>query len=105
MNKKFKYYLPLFLAFLFLSLSIQGQQIKRLDTNEGLNSGTINKFVKDSLGYVWIGTDKGISRYSGVQFKKYDLETIISEESNAVLHYHLYLRVSPPNPVNLTSCL
>jgi len=85
MNKKFKYYLPLFLAFLFLSLSIQGQQIKRLDTNEGLNSGTINKFVKDSLGYVWIGTDKGISRYSGVQFKKYDLETIISEESNGIL--------------------
>lgn len=61
------------------------QYVKRLDTKEGLINGTINVFQKDSLGYIWIGSDKGISRYSGVEFKKYDLEAITSSESAGII--------------------
>lgn len=80
-----KCYLLLFLALISLCFSTNGQQIKRLDTNEGLVNGTINKFSKDSLGYLWIGTDKGINRYSGVQLKRYDLETITAKEGNGII--------------------
>ncbi len=45
-----------------------------MDSKEGLINGTINAFERDSLGYMWIGTDQGINRYSGVEFKNYDLD-------------------------------
>ncbi|WGH74976.1 ATP-binding protein [Tenacibaculum tangerinum] len=50
-----------------------GQQIIRLDSKDGLINGTINAFERDSLGYMWIGTDQGINRYSGVEIKNYNL--------------------------------
>ena len=67
------------LSFLFISLccaflNTNAQQIVHLDSKNGLINGTINAFEKDSLGYVWIGTDQGINRYSGVEFKNYNLE-------------------------------
>lgn len=85
MSYFFKSFFSLFLASMTFCVSINAQDIKRLDTNEGLINGTINKFSEDSLGYLWIGTDKGINRYSGVQFKKYDLEVITSQESNGII--------------------
>ncbi|GAA4270520.1 response regulator [Hyunsoonleella aestuarii] len=45
-----------------------------MDSKDGLISGTINAFERDSLGYMWIGTDQGLNRYSGVEFKNYDLD-------------------------------
>ena len=48
------------------------QQIKHLNTNDGLINGTINAFEKDSLGYMWIGTNQGLNRYSGIEFKTYN---------------------------------
>lgn len=67
------------LSFLFISLgcaflNTNAQQIVHLDSKNGLINGTINVFEKDSLGYIWIGTDEGINRYSGVEFKNYNLE-------------------------------
>ena len=60
----------LILVFCF-SIHSFGQQIKRLDTKEGLVYGTINVFEKDSLGFLWIGTSQGLNRYSGSGFKNY----------------------------------
>lgn len=70
-----KYYLRfVFVAFLYLiCCKSYSQQIKRLDTKEGLVYGTVNVFGKDSLGFVWIGTSQGLNRYSGTSFKKYQL--------------------------------
>ncbi len=56
----------------FCTLSF-GQQIKRLDTKEGLVYGTINVFEKDSLGFLWVGTSQGLNRYSSSRFKNYVL--------------------------------
>ncbi|WP_445749319.1 ATP-binding protein [Polaribacter sp.] len=75
----------LFIAFLCVYFTGFSQYVKRLDTKEGLINGTINVFEKDSLGYLWIGSDKGINRYSGVEFKKYDLEPITSSESTGIV--------------------
>ncbi len=73
-----------FLKLLFSALSlffisskvIYAQQIIHLDGSDGLINGTINTFEKDSLGYMWIGTDQGLNRYSGSEFKNYDLTKV-----------------------------
>ena len=62
------------LLFVFFNTSLYGQQIIHLDSKDGLINGTINAFERDSLGYMWVGTDQGINRYSGVEFKNYDLD-------------------------------
>ncbi|WJJ95727.1 hybrid sensor histidine kinase/response regulator transcription factor [Algibacter luteus] len=62
------------LLFVFFNTALYSQQIIHLDSKDGLISGTINAFERDSLGYMWIGTDQGVNRYSGVEFKNYDLD-------------------------------
>tara|TARA_B110000483_G_scaffold181236_1_gene214328 strand:+ start:1023 stop:4832 length:3810 start_codon:yes stop_codon:yes gene_type:complete len=62
------------LLFIFYNTLLHSQQIIHLDSKDGLINGTINAFERDSLGYMWIGTDQGINRYSGVEFKNYDLD-------------------------------
>ena len=62
------------LLFVFFNTLLNGQQITHLDSKEGLINGTIIAFERDSLGYLWIGTDQGLNRYSGVEFKNYDLD-------------------------------
>ena len=60
-----------FLVF-FIPFSLFGQQIKHLGVYDGIRSGAVRAFEKDSLGYMWIGTSQGLNRYSGYQFKNYD---------------------------------
>jgi len=63
----------LFILSFLLGTNFYGQQTKRLDSKEGLVNGTINAFERDSLGFLWIGTDQGLNRYSGLEFKSYSL--------------------------------
>ncbi|GAA4282205.1 response regulator [Gaetbulibacter aestuarii] len=65
---------------MLVCFQVQAQQIKQLDANDGLITGAISAFAKDSLGYIWIGTDQGVCKYSGNSFKNYNLE--LYEESS-----------------------
>ncbi len=38
---------------------------------DGLPSNTIYAIEQDSLGYIWLGTDKGLSRFDGTEFINY----------------------------------
>ena len=40
-----------------------------LTTDEGLSTGTVNCTLKDSKGFVWIGTVDGLNRYDGYNLK------------------------------------
>lgn len=40
---------------------------------DGLPSNTIYGIIQDKRGFIWIGTDAGLSRYDGYEFKNYDL--------------------------------
>ena len=62
------------ILFLFTQKRIEAQQIVQFNSGDGLMNGTINVFAKDSLGYMWIGTDQGLNRYSGTEFKNYLLK-------------------------------
>jgi len=73
MNKHSKRIIAVFIFFLVFVLNTKAQQIVHLNNKTGLVNGTINAFEKDSLGYMWIGSDQGVIRYSGAEFKNYDL--------------------------------
>lgn len=40
-----------------------------LTTKEGLSNGSANAILKDSYGYLWVGTQYGLNRYDGYGFK------------------------------------
>ena len=44
---------------------------KTLDARNGLTSSQVNCILKDSRGYVWLGTTSGLYRYDGYVFKNF----------------------------------
>lgn len=66
-----------FLYVLFLSLlsyfeaAGQSYTFHHLRTNDGLSNSTIKSILKDSYGFLWIGTESGLNRYDGYGFKVY----------------------------------
>lgn len=74
----------LFFLALLSTVHTKGQQIKHLNSKDGLTTGNVVVFEKDSLGYLWIGTNQGLSRYSGAEFKNYELERVTSLKGNSV---------------------
>ena len=47
---------------------------KSITIEDGLIQGTVEALFQDSKGYVWIGTNDGLCRYNGYQFKIYRIE-------------------------------
>lgn len=70
------------------AIKCQGTLIKfdHLGTDEGLASGTVNSVLRDSKGYVWIGTIDGLNRYNGFEITtfKHDLKDRGSIVGNTV---------------------
>lgn len=62
----------LFIASLLSSpLAAQTIYFNNLGTDDGLRNGNARSFVKDYLGFVWIGTEDGLHRYDGQTIKVY----------------------------------
>jgi len=66
------------LLFLVLPLGSYGQSSDYLITNytvnDGLPSNECHDVVQDSLGYIWIATDRGLVRWDGYEFKVYGIK-------------------------------
>lgn len=58
-----------------------------LTTKDGLSNGNVTSVLKDSYGFLWIGTEYGLNRYDGYEFKTYTTETNVSNSiaSNNIL--------------------
>lgn len=75
-TRHLKLYLPL-IAFLFAAWSPQlhGQELSRFQDytqKDGLVSNYVLTVIEDHLGFIWMGTESGLSRYDGnhaVQFR------------------------------------
>ena len=80
----FKFSFVVVFSFLMFTASSFAQFIKKLDAKEGFINSTIRVFEKDSLGYLWIGSEKSLNRYNGETLKNYDLESITSTESAGI---------------------
>ena len=57
---------------------IPDMKFKRLDTREGLSNSMVNSIIRDSRGYIWLGTGYGLNRYDG-----YRVRTFFSYEQDS----------------------
>lgn len=85
MNHSIKFTATIGIVFFFFVTVASAQQIIHLDRKDGLINGTINAFEKDSLGFMWIGTNQGINRYSGLEFKNYHLKKYSKNNTSGVV--------------------
>lgn len=72
--------------FLFISLLCSAQQPlhHQLTINDGLPSNTVYWMLQDSRGYMWLGTENGITRYDGKEFKRYTSLDLSSRDFNSI---------------------
>jgi len=45
-----------------------------LTTEDGLSNSSVSAILKDKYGFLWIGTESGLNRYDGYEFKKYTMQ-------------------------------
>ena len=69
---------PLHLVTIFFMLSVNFASAQlppinfyKITNEDGLSQATVNVLFKDSEGFLWVGTDDGLNRFNGKQFKKY----------------------------------
>ena len=88
----------LLLLLLAVPLTMAGSYLfKVLDAKDGLTSSQINCMLKDSRGFMWIGTPSGLYRYDGYVFRHFQSDSqdasslpdsyisSLQEESNGML--------------------
>ncbi|MFA4924426.1 MAG: two-component regulator propeller domain-containing protein, partial [Ignavibacteriaceae bacterium] len=69
-----------FISLLFFLLPLFGQQLpfKTYTQGTGLASDYILSLFQDNRGFLWIGTDRGVSRYDGMNFRNFTTEDGLS---------------------------
>lgn len=74
------------LALLPAAGNVPDMKFLRLDTRDGLSNSSILCLLRDTKGYVWIGTPYGLNRYDGYRFHTYysDVKDTMSLRSNYV---------------------
>ena len=50
---------------------VENYNFKNITIEDGLSQSTIKDIYQDSKGYIWIGTEDGLNRYNGYEFKQY----------------------------------
>ena len=59
--------------------------IQLLTKQNGLSNNTLTGIYQDKAGFLWLGTDVGLSRYDGIHFHNYNL---IDKEPRALTHLY-----------------
>ena len=70
---------------------------KNITIEEGLTQGTVEALFQDSKGYIWIGTNDGLNRYNGYQFKTYRVE---EDNKNSLVNNYI-LDIKEDNEGNI----
>jgi ligand-binding sensor domain-containing protein/signal transduction histidine kinase/DNA-binding response OmpR family regulator len=81
------------LLMLFGSWELAAQtnlNFKRLTIDEGLSQNTVFCIMQDKVGFMWIGTEDGLNKYDGYEFKSFKHEndnanSISSSQINAMI--------------------
>lgn len=69
--------MKLIFILLFISLIVNHNldaaklQFRNIGFKEGLNNMNISGITQDKLGYIWVATMGGVSRYNGYEFKRF----------------------------------
>lgn len=65
----------------FSIASAQTYRFRVYTSSTGLPSNIIYSLFQDSKGYIWFGTDSGVSRYDGVQYLNFSKESGLPDAS------------------------
>jgi serine phosphatase RsbU (regulator of sigma subunit)/streptogramin lyase len=68
---QFFFVLMLVSNFSFVNAQLLQNNFEHFTKNDGLPSDEINTIMQDHLGYLWIGTNNGLSRYDGYSFENF----------------------------------
>ena len=72
----------IFLFFILLNgLKSQDFVFEKITTREGLSQNDVNCVFQDHNGFLWIGTNDGLNRYDGYNFKTYRIDPSKNGES------------------------
>jgi len=73
MNKRFKILLVMLTTAMLSAMAANNGNLKfsRIDTRDGLSNSQVSSILKDSRGFVWIGTPYGLNRYDGYRVRAY----------------------------------
>lgn len=68
-----KLYIALLLSSILFILSAEeiNPVFKRITVSDGLSQNTINSIIQDKYGFMWFGTQDGLNRFDGYEFKVY----------------------------------
>lgn len=64
------FFLLLFLPFLLTAQSVR-EEYEVFTTRSGLPHNNVLRIAQDPYGYLWVGTNNGLSRYDGQEFRSY----------------------------------
>ncbi len=64
----------LFLATLHIGAQNPHPAWRNYTTDHGLPSSEVHCILQDSEGYMWFGTDNGLSRFDGYSFKNFSAQ-------------------------------
>ena len=87
--------ITLCISFLLLSQELYGQRAyesgysftKKFDIDDGLSQLNVSSLLKDSDGFLWIGTDDGLNRFDGYNFEVF---RHISGDSSSIADNKVY---------------
>ena len=67
--------------------SYETQKFKHLSEEDGLPHAGVNCIIQDSKGFMWFGTQDGLNRYNGYDFKVYEH---IPDNENSLSENYIY---------------
>jgi len=79
-----RHFIIIFLLFCYSIGNSQNYYSEHISSLNGLPDNAIRAFYKDSRGFIWIGTDAGVSKWDGEHFKTYN--TLDGLAGNKVWH-------------------
>ncbi len=54
--------------------SLDNLTFKNMNIEKGISQSTVEVLFQDSKGYIWLGTNDGLNRYNGYEYKIYNYE-------------------------------
>lgn len=85
MNRFVLKFLPLFFLFGNWNGHAQSYNYVGYTVRDGLAGNRVYDMIQDDLGFLWFGTDNGMSRFDGKHFRNYTIEHGLMD--NEVLHF------------------
>ncbi len=70
--------------------------LRNISIPEGLSNMNITSFAQDDLGYMWIGTRRGLNRYDGYEFTHFfndvddNINTFMSIKIQKIMNFRAY---------------